>query len=63
MNVNHLKKIIKRNKGSYIVRDLDSLFSPNEKLPDYRDLQIPSSLQNGSGIYLSKKFYKKISKF
>lgn len=59
----HLKNTIKRNKGSYILRDLDQLFSPNEKLPDYRDLNIKSSLLNGSGIYISKKFYKKISKF
>lgn len=59
----HLKNIIKRNKGSYILRDLDPLFSPNEKLPDYRNLNIKSSFRNGSGIYLSKKFYKKISKF
>ncbi len=59
----HLKNTIKRNKGSYILRDLDQLFSPNEKLPDYRDLNIKSSLPNGSGIYISKKFYKKISKF
>jgi len=59
----HLKKIIEKNKGSYIIRDLDQLFSPNEKLPDYRDCNIKSSVQNGSGIYVSKKFYKKIAKF
>lgn len=63
MKTDHLKKVITKNKGSYIVRDLDALFSPDDRLPDYRNLQIPSSLQNGSGIYLSKKFYKKISKF
>lgn len=59
----HIKKIIEKNKGSYIIRNLNALFSPNEKLPDYRDSNIKSSLQNGSGIYVSKKFYKKISKF
>lgn len=45
-----LKKIIDKNKGSYIIRNLDRLFSPNDKLPDYRDCHIKSSLQNGSGI-------------
>jgi hypothetical protein len=59
----YLQKIIKKNRGSYILRDLDKLFSPNEKLPDHRDCHIKSSLQNGSGIYMSKKFYKKIAKF
>lgn len=59
----HLKKIIEKNKGSYILRDLNRLFSPNDKLPDYRDCNIRSSVQNGSGIYVRKKFYKKIAKF
>ncbi len=59
----YLKDIIKRNKGSYILRDLNLLFTPNKNLPDYLDYNIKSSLPNGSGIYVSKKFYKKISKF
>ncbi|WP_299178316.1 hypothetical protein [uncultured Chryseobacterium sp.] len=58
-----LVAVIQKNKGSFILRDLEKLFSANESLPDYRDFNIKASSQNGSGIYTSKRFYKKISKF
>lgn len=59
----NLKTIIEKNNGSFILRDLKKLFSANENLPDYRDFNIKACSQNGSGIYVSKRFYKKISKF
>ena len=59
---NELSSIIKKNKPSYILGNLNRLFKNNKDLPDNINIQIQSSLINQSGIYVRNRFYKKISK-
>ena len=57
-----ISDIIQKNKGSYILRNLNNLFQENKNLHDNNSIQIQSSKLNQTGIYVRNKFYKKISK-
>ena len=57
-----ISDIIQKNKGSYILRNLNNLFQENKNLPDNNSIQIQSSKLNQTGIYVRNTFYKKISK-